>query len=160
MKKTDCRRPRLCITMFLLMSMGAASAYALERFTFSADGSEVVDQRTGLTWRRCSEGQAWTGSSCNGSPMAFTHQQALEHARAQSGWRLPNVKELVSIVDRSRRLPAIDPMAFPQTPSVFYWTSSPYAGGAGNVWYVNFDDGGANYFFDSPGGGGRVRLVR
>ena len=38
-----------------------------------------------------------------------------------SDWRLPTVKELLTIVDRSRSLPAIDPI-FGPTQSDYYWS--------------------------------------
>ena len=48
------------------------------------------------------------------------------NARAYAGhadWRLPTVRELVSLVDYTRHDPAIDP-AFEHTVSGYYWSSS------------------------------------
>lgn len=140
----------------------AVSAQAQSRYTYSAAGDEVTDSQTGLVWRRCSEGQSWSGSTCAGTAATYTHEAALVQAKAQvgaAGWRLPNVKELSSIVDKTRMNPAIDPTAFPATPSYYFWTSTPYAGDSSGAWYVGFNDGYVN------GGGGRsnplhVRLVR
>ena len=73
-------------------------------------------------------------------------------------WRLPNVKELSSLADKSRRNPAIDPVAFPDTLEDFYWSSSPYIDRA-CAWGVTFDDGAVTYV--ARGGGSfSVRLVR
>jgi hypothetical protein len=45
---------------------------------------EVLDTATGLVWRRCAEGQAWTGSTCGGTPVTLTWQAALDHAKQQA----------------------------------------------------------------------------
>jgi hypothetical protein len=153
-------------TRFFLCLLGimpvAASA---QPFVFSVDGSEVTDQKTGLIWRRCSEGMSWDGSTCAGTASTFTHEAALQRAAAQASstgiaWRLPNVKELSSIVDRSRSNPAIDPAAFPATPPTSFWSASPkpYAGISTYAWHVNFVSGNVygNYRINSDS----VRLVR
>ena len=58
---------------------------------------------------------------------------------SQSDWRLPNIKELGSIVDTSERNPAIDETAFPNTISESYWSSSPI--GSTNVHHLDFSLG-------------------
>lgn len=119
----------------------AAPAQAQTRFSYSADGSEVTDQSTRLTWRRCVEGMSWSGSGCTGTAGSFTHSQALVRAQAQTGWRLPNVKELASIVDDTRSNPAIDPNAFPDTPTENFWSTTPQVGFPQLAWLVRFYDG-------------------
>jgi len=115
------------VAVFVLAG-AAIGASAQPRFTVSADETEVSDARTGLVWRRCSAGQTFSGVSCTGTAGFFTHEQALTYARAQTGWRLPNVKELSSIVDIDRRDPSIDPVAFPGSPRSIFWSSSPLPG--------------------------------
>lgn len=134
------------------------SAMAQSRFSYSTQGAEVTDSQTGLVWRRCSEGQSWSGSTCSGSASTFTHEGALAHAQSQAGWRLPNVKELSSIADKTRISPAIDSTAFPATVSSWYWSSSPYVGDAYGAWYVNFF--GGDVILSGRGGRFHVRLVR
>ncbi|MBI5479639.1 MAG: DUF1566 domain-containing protein [Deltaproteobacteria bacterium] len=73
-----------------------------------------------------------------------------------AGWRLPTRIELVSIVDYWRDNPAIDPVAFPSTPSDFFWSSSPYVNAPPLGWGVGFADGTAWY----SGPSARVRCVR
>ncbi len=135
-----------------------APAQAQTRFSYSANGAEVTDSKTGLTWRRCSEGQTWSAGTCTGSAATYTHEGALAHAQTQTGWRLPNVKELASWADKSRSNPAIDTTAFPATPSYAYWTSSPLVGDSDFAWVVGFDSGSVhdgNRYDDY-----HVRLVR
>ncbi len=121
------------------------------RFTFStmAYGSDlsdnvVNDAWTGLQWRRCEEGRVWSGSGCTGSASGFTHEQALGHARSQSGWRMPNVKELASLTDLSVGSGAvIDPTAFPGADDRALWSTTPPVGiGLGyGAWGVNSGSG-------------------
>lgn len=118
-----------------------APAQAQSRYSYSTDGSEVTDSQTGLVWRRCSEGMAWSGGTCIGVPTTYSHEAALAHAKTQTGWRLPNVKELASILNISRMNPAIDPTAFPATSSGWYWSSSPMVGDSRFAWVVGFDYG-------------------
>jgi hypothetical protein len=56
-------------------------------------------------------------------------------------WRLPDVKELRSIVDNTRYNPAIDTTVFPGTNSTLYWSSSTNAYYTYNAWYVYFTSG-------------------
>lgn len=137
---------RACAWLGLALAMGVVSGVspavqAQTRFSYSVDGTEVTDSKTGLIWRRCSEGQTWSGTTCTGGADTFTHEEALAHAKTQTGWRLPNVKELTSLVERSRRYPSIKVAAFPATPSKWYWSSSPLVGSSFNAWYVLFDYG-------------------
>lgn len=131
------------VTLFLSAAclLTNASAQAQSRYSYSTDASEVTDSQTGLVWRRCAEGMTWNGGTCTGTASAYTHEAALVRAKSQTGWRLPNVRELASIVDRSRMNPAIDLVAFPATSSGWYWTSSPYAGDSVYAWAVGFDYG-------------------
>ncbi|TAN71527.1 MAG: DUF1566 domain-containing protein [Methylobacter sp.] len=122
-----------------------SNALAADRYTVSANGQEVKDNKTQLTWRRCPEGMNWSVNTCIGSASAMTHQAALQEAASQAvstgvAWRLPNVKELSSIVDRSRSNPS-DTTAFPVTPSNAFWSSSPVVGGGDYAWFVYLDNG-------------------
>jgi hypothetical protein len=133
------------------------------RYTFAAD--EVTDTWTGLTWRRCSGGQTWDGATCAGDVLKGDWRAALryaadESARTGQDWRLPNVKELSSIADRTRNYPAIDPDVFPNTPVLgFYWTSTPLGGDPSQV--ITIDNrGGYSQPFPSTEQNVTLRLVR
>ncbi|MEO8343431.1 MAG: DUF1566 domain-containing protein [Gallionella sp.] len=115
---------------------------------YTPNGAEVTDTNTGLIWRSCPEGMTWDGiNTCTGTASVFTHEAALQRAMAQANssgvaWRLPNVKELASIVDRSRSNPAIDPTIFPATPPSIFWSSSPFVSITGTASIVDFGLGG------------------
>ncbi|MBK6998564.1 MAG: DUF1566 domain-containing protein [Rhodoferax sp.] len=128
----------------------------------NADGT-VFDPKTGLTWMRCSMGQTWTGSTCLGTAATYTFDQANALTGTttfanQSDWRMPNIRELQTIVDRSVYSPAIDRVAFPNTPGSYFWSVSPDVDGPNGAWFVGFDDGyvGSNL----RNGSFAVRLVR
>lgn len=151
----------------LALALGAAAMPALgacpsQPDRFVPNGAEVTDSQTGLVWARCSAGQNWDGNACAGHASRYTHEQALEYAASQSGWRLPSVKELFSLADKGCVNPAIDATVFPNTVTdVGYWSATPYAGNPASAWIVGFSDGNAyddyHHDRDYPRA---VRLVR
>ena len=131
-------------------------------YTVPGDGT-VTDTRTGLMWKQCLEGQ--TGADCTGgSATAMNWADALTHAQGHSfagysDWRLPNSKELESLVEHCRVAPAINEDIFRNAlSSSRVWSGSPYAGGSNSAWYVNFSNGNADG--GSRSSGYHVRLVR
>jgi len=130
------------------------------RFTDHGDGT-VTDTGTGLMWAKCTEGSS--GPGCTGGGPYSTWGDALLLAEASTlagypDWRLPNAKELDSIVEQRCANPAINLAVFPNTPNTEFWSSSPSVN-AGLMWTVQFITG------DSQSVYGRnelhaVRLVR
>ena len=65
------------------------------------------DPVTKLIWMRCSIGQSWSGSTCTGDPLIFHDSKDAENAikklnaaggfAGKTNWRLPQIKELVTI---------------------------------------------------------------
>lgn len=149
----------LLVSLALLTGAFCAStAQAQARFSYSTNGAEVTDSKTGLIWQRCSAGQNWSGITCTGTATTYTHEQALSYAQSQTGWRLPNVKELSSLVDRTVVNPSIDNVVFPTTPVNWIWSASPYVGNAASAWVVHFGQGGVGFYVRSSLL--QVRLVR
>ena len=144
-----------------LVSGGVAAPAA--RFSPSADGSEVMDNLSGLIWRRCTEGQTWNGSTCIGSSTAYTHEGALAQAKLLSTWRLPNVKELSSLTDEGLYNPSIDTTVFAASPTGTFWTATPVVilgnPRSDQVWSVDFLDGSVAPLARSSSTG-LLRLVR
>ena len=153
----------LVLLSFLLGVFVANSAFAQERFAFSADGQEVTDSKTSLLWRRCPEGMTWKSKACRGEAIFFTQAEAVGRAQAASvaaaQWRLPTMRELSSIASAKEAQDgkaAVNPTAFPNTPAARFWTST--ATGPGYFTFVGFSDGSAG---ESPRmSPGAVRLVR
>ncbi|MFT6704454.1 MAG: hypothetical protein ACJA2T_000993 [Gammaproteobacteria bacterium] len=139
------------------------------RFTINGDGT-VTDKQTGLMWARCREG--FKGAGCTEQTYALTtfewsqaigFESATSDTVQRSDWRLPNVKELQSLVERSCSYPTINASVFPNTGNLSFWSASPDANNTSSslVWCVDFDDGIVTTYerFDIHARRG-VRLVR
>lgn len=143
------------------VNVNIANDWPDSRYIVHGNGT-VTDTIIGLMWQRCSAGQS--GSDCSDS-VSTTHtwQQALALAdtgntAGYSDWRLPNKKELISIVAYDRYYPSINTVAFPNTALAYYWSSSPNASDSEAVGVVAFGFG-----FDNDNNRdsyNRVRLVR
>jgi hypothetical protein len=123
------------------------------RDTTSESGQPTVtDNATELEWQGCAQGLL--GDSCEtGMASLTTWSVALAYCEGLSwgghdDWRLPNKKELRSIVDNHLDYPPIDAPTFPETPTSFFWSSSSFIESVASAWRVSFADGDA-----SPYGG-------
>ncbi len=150
-----------CLTVLACILVTAHPALGTNAYVDNADGT-ITDSSTGLTWMRCTMGQTWSGSSCSGARVGYTWDQARALTNAvgfagKTDWRLPSIRELQTIVDRTLFLPSIDRIVFPGTPSSYYWSGSAH-GFPNFAWGVNFGNGYSSYFnrFSEY----RVRLVR
>jgi len=135
--------------------------YPTSRFVVLAGGL-VQDSLTGLVWQQDGSG---TRTGCSGSgTLTCTWAEAQAYCAGltlggSSGWRLPTVKELSSLVDFTVALgSSLNQTAFPNTtlPSSF-WTASPSAFLSGTTWDVNSDGRSS---FDDVGNDNGVRCVR
>jgi len=134
------------------------------RFQDNSDGT-ITDLNTGLMW-----GKSGYAENDVDPPVAyqsegrwrryFWNQALLYCERLQLGsyddWRLPDYKELTSILDLSRMEPCVDEEYFPGTRTDFYWTSTSFAYQTSQAWYVYFNLGYVNhinknnYFYVRP----------
>ncbi|HKU37400.1 MAG TPA: DUF1566 domain-containing protein [Polyangiales bacterium] len=106
----------LTASLLLLLAFAARADAPASRYKVDTDS--VTDTRTGLVWERQTSAPSGTLSA------ASTYCARL--TLAGGGWRLPGVKELLTLVDPTRYDPAIDPMAFPGTVAGHYWTANRY----------------------------------
>lgn len=128
-----------------------------------SNGSEVVDKKTQLIWQRCSLGQIWDGGTCTGTASTHIWTDALLKAKSLgNGYRLPNIQELQSLVERACYMPTINVNFFPNTPTSNFWSgsSSGYSPDNYSAWQVQF-----NYGYSSGWGNSKdylyhVRAVR
>lgn len=142
-------------------SLGTGTRYSFSTVAYGSDAANNVvnDAWTGLQWRRCEQGRDWNGTACVGSVSVFTHEQALAHARLQTGWRMPHIKELTSLLDPSVASGAsISATAFPAATAAYVWSSTPYVADSASALGASFSLGGADFFVRS--GSASVRLVR
>ena len=136
-------------------NINALETAPASRFTINSDGT-VTDTQTSLIWARCPQGLS--GAACTDGALVslnWLEALALNGTRPTSvptgdtsgtDWRLPNVKELQSLVERSCFNPAINEMVFPNTTSGFgvFWSASPDTNFTSGAWGVIFSDGSVN----------------
>ena len=102
---------------------------------FTTSTTTATHSLTGLVWDRCGLGQTWNNgtNNCDGVTNLYIWQNALKEAKTHNDinylgfndWRLPNKKELESIIENCGTTPAINKTIFPSTVSSSYWSSSP-----------------------------------
>lgn len=130
-----------------LTAAGAGRANApAGRYVVTAD--VVTDTKTGLNWR-----QAVLSAKTNQEAVAA----CVGLNTAAEGWRLPTLKELMTIVDETRTNPAMDPL-FQAGPGTVYTSSSVIPGAQPTLvlhWGLNVKDG-----VTALADGGAVRCVR
>lgn len=132
------------------------------------DDGGLRDQNHTYTWYepddRKNGGMAGTsnGGSCivsNFDCDTYNYVQAV-NAQGLCGagdWRMPTVDELSSIAALDRVSSAIDTTWFPNTPTNWFWSSTPGTFN-GFAWTVNFSNGSEAWTQEREPG--RVRLVR
>lgn len=118
--KRRSRARLLGVAALLALGIGASqvghAAAPAGRYTVS--GSTVLDTKTGLLWQR---------------DVDTVNQRTQEEAATYcagvslpgSGWRVPSVKELSTLVDDTAQFPAWDKTAFPDTGFYYFTTSTP-----------------------------------
>lgn len=114
----------------------------------------VCDKTTLLEWQRVPATDLKTWDEA----MAYCDSLALEGA---NDWRLPTRIELLTITDHTRKSPAIDPTAFPNTPvDAAFWSASIMFGvfQEPNAYLISFSYGYAFPYTKTDKN--RVRCVR
>lgn len=120
----------------------------VSQFTVNANGT-VLDQKTQLIWKLCAEGQVWDSVNkvCNGETVQYSWADALQAVQTKNtsggyagftDWRMPNVKELLSIVEFSCYEPAINVSVFPNAVSDTFWSSTPNAENPEYVYILSY----------------------
>ncbi len=114
----------------------------------SAPGSGNIDEWVALLNNTCdadgvTDCTALGDAACGGGTCGYAGQR---------DWRIPTLEELASIADYTAIDPAVDAFFGDDTcaesctdcsctQSNVYWSSTPYASGVVNAWYVYFHDG-------------------
>ena len=125
------------------------------RYTDNRDGT-VTDKATGLMWRRCPLGYAfsdsttpndWSDDSCSavginqynwlGALVAVKDVNSAGGEAGHTDWRLPNAKELSSLTEYSCEGESVNMNAFPAAAGEF-WSASPDVNNGSLAWaYTN-----------------------
>lgn len=107
-------------------------------------GDAVIDQLTKLVWTK----------NANLTEFPLTWQEALDYITTMnrdkvfgtSDWRLPNRRELRSLISHQTRKPAFpDGHPFVNVFNGWYWTSTSAAISTGYAWYIHME--GARMFY-------------
>ena len=101
----------------------------------------TIDNVTGLMWASDSnEAGCFNGQTATWSE-AITYCNDLTFA-GYSDWRLPNVRELKSLVDYGATTPAINEVYFPNMPgTIVFWTSTTHVTYSDVAWAIRFSYG-------------------
>jgi len=142
-------------TILLIMIGLSSLSMAQEAPRFTKANGVVTDSKTTLEWQDDYSDNENNIKSANWTD-AIDYCESLS-LNGQSDWRLPNKKELLSIVDYGTFNPAISSV-FKMTTSNYYWSSTTNASGTNSAWGVNFSGGGTNYYYKSDNK--YVRCVR
>jgi len=97
----------------------------------------VFDTQTKLTWQQVvpTSSYAWADAKTYCSELSLDG----------TGWRLPAIGELQTIVDESTN-PSVDGAAFPMTPSEYFWSSSSVVEDPSRAWDCFFANGSTYSF--------------
>jgi len=124
----------------------AGVPFPTPRFTDNGDGT-VKDNLTNLTWLKnanCFGFQTWAQALTNANTLA-NGSCGLTDGSVAGDWRLPNVKELQSLIDFSTFNPPL-PVGHPflNVQSAAYWSSTSLGGITGGGWVVAMLTGGTD----------------
>jgi hypothetical protein len=106
-----------------------------QRYTIATAAGTVYDTKTRLTWQQ----------TVNSTSYFFADTKAYCGSLG-TGWRLPTMRELLTIVDYSKFTPLIDVSVFTNMIGTAYWTSSAASGSVSSVWVFDFFNGRAASF--------------
>jgi len=142
-------------------SIDVLASTPTDRFILdNADSEVVADQLTGLMWMRCELGYDWDSFE-RACLLNQTKQQRYNFIEALSAvdvannavvsgysdWRMPNIKELSSIIEYKCSSPAMNVEIFSGTQSTsVVWTNTPiddYFGGV-QAWGIQFANGSSS----------------
>jgi hypothetical protein len=133
---------------FFVICVRGNPAYGKNAFQDNGDGT-VTDRATGLSWSKADSGRGLNWQDA----LAWVQKKNAENYLGHNDWRLPDVKELQSIVDFARspdtsQSPAIDPLlqcstitnGANQADYPCYWSGTTHVGMRGGeaAMYVAF----------------------
>jgi hypothetical protein len=129
----------------------AGVEWPAQRFTDNGDGT-VTDSLTGLMWLKdggCLYKKSWSTAlttivDFSGSPDKYN---CAEYIGSYSDWRLPNMREIESLMDFGVSDSArwLNSNGFMNVKSNSYWVSTSYAASKTYAWMVNLMNGTTTY---------------
>jgi hypothetical protein len=136
-----------CYDTAYVKCVSGKSSLSSSDYSDKRDGT-IEDKNSDLTWQKCTAGLNSSSGTCSsGSPSSLTWTSAIAYCEGltlegKSDWRLPNVNELVGLLDLSvLSIPLIDSVKFPNTYTASYWTSSTHPVDTTSAIEVSFSNG-------------------
>lgn len=145
---------KLCTLLYLIPMSAMAAQECSQNMTKSAPNARyefnnngtIKNRITGLTWMRCPLGKTWdsTEDTCLGDGQDMFWQAALNDVQSINqnpshalhnfagikNWRMPNIKELVTLSEHSCFAPALNKKAFS---NAFPYSTNQENYGAGDI---------------------------
>ena len=126
---------QLLICVLILTLCMNSNVYSITDTWLDNNDGTVIDRATGRMWQKNDDG------------VMRNHVDAVSYCQSlnlggSDVWRLPNIKELSSLIDYRTYSPAIDKTAFPDA-AFLYWSSSNRVAISSEdaYWIVNFGGG-------------------
>ena len=126
------------------------------RFNDNSNGT-VTDNLTGLIWLKDANAfgkKTWEQALSDANTLSSGSHGLTDGSKA-GDWRLPNLKELQSLIDVAYYNPALSSAsgkskwvsgdAFVGVQSPYYWSSTTYSGHTTSAWIVLLYDGYVSY---------------
>lgn len=115
-------------------TLGEDADYLINAPSFTDNGNgTITDNITGLLWQKTDGGE-------------MTYENAIAYCASltlggQSGWRLPTIRELYTILNHSKNNPAFDTQYFTATGGEYWWSSDKQIDDNSKIWVVNAGGG-------------------
>ncbi len=152
---------------YFVLYVRGNTGYGINEFVDHQNGA-LSDQATGLMWQQRDSEKSMNWQEA----LAWVHSKNKEKFLGYDDWRLPNAKELHSLVDYTRspattQSAAINPLFFCSTildeggksNYPFYWTSTTHADMTGGTAAVYFAFGEALGWMETPPNSGNYTLM-
>ncbi len=136
--------------LFLTLSLIFPHSTLASDYVDNSDGT-VTDKSSGLVWQQPHEHELRTWEQA----VNYCDELTLGN---NSNWRLPEVKELETLLDKNRFAPTINRQYFSDTLSAFFWTASTDKDQTDQAWIVGFN--GGHVISEHKGLKNYVRCVR
>ena len=117
--------------------VGSAKPSSIPPARYTIANDTVYDTQTQLTWQQAvpTTTHTWADAKTYCSELSLNG----------TGWRVPGIGELQTIVDDSTN-PSVDGAAFPMTPSEYFWSSSSVVEDPSRAWTCFFANGSTYSF--------------
>lgn len=129
---------------------------------FTSANGTVYDTKTKLTWQQLATTTLYQWGPANTAGTAQNYCAAVLNLNG-TGWRLPTIGELSSLLDHSKTGSGqvkIDTTFFPNAAGTVFWTATGSAAGGNNAWVIDFSTGVGSLEYFAGGGTAAVRCVR